>query len=128
MFFLTGSNRPCWPRWNRTCRWSIGVDLPLTQEFLARMMGVRRTTVTEVAGDLQKAGMITYSRGRIHILNLEQIRQWACECDEDVRSHYRRMFYRTKSRVRHSCSKPGSRCAMPHCNKTTQGRWVRRQP
>jgi len=35
--------------------------------------------------------MITYSRGRIHILNLEQIRLWACECDEDVRSHYRRI-------------------------------------
>jgi hypothetical protein len=36
--------------------------------------------------------MITYSRGRINILNLEQIRLWACECDEDVRSHYRRIF------------------------------------
>ena len=70
----------------------VGVDLELTQEFLAQMMGVRRTTVTDVAGDLQKAGMITYSRGRIHIVDLEQVRAWACECDEDVRSHYRRIF------------------------------------
>jgi Mn-dependent DtxR family transcriptional regulator len=37
-----------------------GVDLPLTQELLAQMMGVRRTSVTAVAGDLQKAGMISY--------------------------------------------------------------------
>jgi CRP-like cAMP-binding protein len=82
----------------RTCKWLlrmhdlVGVDLPLTQEFLAQMMGVRRTSVTDVAGDLQRAGMITYSRGRIHIVDLELIRQWACECDEDVRSHYRRIF------------------------------------
>jgi CRP-like cAMP-binding protein len=82
----------------RTCKWLlrmhdlVGGDLPLTQEFLAQMMGVRRTSVTDVAGDLQRAGMITYSRGRIHIVDLELIRQWACECDEDVRSHYRRIF------------------------------------
>ena len=82
----------------RTCKWLlrmhdlIGDDLPLTQEFFAQMMGVRRTTVTEVASELQKAGMITYQRGRIHIIELEQIRARACECDEDVRSHYRRIF------------------------------------
>ena len=51
-------------------------------------MGVRRTT----AGELQKAGMITYCRGRLHIVDLTQIQKWACECDEDVRSHYRRAF------------------------------------
>src|SRR5438270_10380136 len=82
----------------RTCKWLlrmhdlVGVDLELTQEFLAQMMGVRRTTVTEVAGDLQKAGLITYSRGRIHIVDIEQVRGWACECDGDIRSHYRRLF------------------------------------
>jgi CRP-like cAMP-binding protein len=82
----------------RTCKWLlrmhelVGPDLPLTQEFLAQMMGVRRTTVTAVAGDLQKAGMITYSRGRLRIVDLRQIQQWACECEEDVRSHYRRIF------------------------------------
>jgi len=82
----------------RICKWLlrmhdlVGVDLPLTQEFLAEMMGVRRTSVTAVAGELQKAGMITYQRGRIHIIELEQIRARACECDEDIRSHYRRAF------------------------------------
>jgi hypothetical protein len=69
-----------------------GPDLPITQEFLAQMMGVRRTTVTTVAGDLQKAGMIAYNRGHLRIVDLRQIKEWACECDEDVRSHYRRIF------------------------------------
>lgn len=83
----------------RTCKWLLrmhdlaGNDLPLTQEFLAQMMGVRRTSVTEVAGELQKAGMITYSRGRIRLLDLDMINQRACECEGDVRSHYRRIFH-----------------------------------
>lgn len=83
----------------RTCKWLLrmhdlaGNDLPLTQEFLAQMMGVRRTSVTEVAGELQRAGMITYSRGRIHLLDLDMINQRACECEGDVRSHYRRIFH-----------------------------------
>jgi CRP-like cAMP-binding protein len=82
----------------RTCKWLLrmhdlaGPDLELTQEFLAQMMGVRRTSVTQVAGHLQKAGMITYSRGRIHIADIDQVRAWACECDGDIRSHYRRIF------------------------------------
>jgi CRP-like cAMP-binding protein len=83
----------------RTCKWLLrmqelaGDNLPLTQDFLAQMMGVRRTSVTGVATELQSSGMISYSRGHIHIKDLEQIRQTACECDADVRSHYRRMFH-----------------------------------
>jgi CRP-like cAMP-binding protein len=83
---------------SRTCKWLlrmhelVGDDLPLTQETLAQMMGVRRTSVTQVAGELQRAGMITYGRGRVHIVDPEQVRQCACECDENVRSHYRRIF------------------------------------
>jgi len=82
----------------RTCKWLLrmhdlaGVDLPLTQEFLAQMIGVRRSSVTDVAGELQKAGMISYSRGRIHIENIERIRASACECDAEDRSRYRRIF------------------------------------
>jgi len=48
------------------------------------MIGVRRTSVTDVASELQKAGMISYSRGRIHIENIGQIRASACECDSRV--------------------------------------------
>jgi len=83
----------------RTCKWLlrmhdlVGDDIPLTQEFLAQMMGVRRTSVTGVASELAKAGMIAYSRGRVRIVDVDLIRQWACECDGDVRSHYRRLFY-----------------------------------
>src|SRR5436305_1032591 len=57
----------------RACKWFlrmndlVGPDLLLTQEFLAQMIGVRRSSVTEVASELQKAGMISYSRGHIHI-------------------------------------------------------------
>jgi CRP-like cAMP-binding protein len=89
----------------RTCKWLLrmhelaGEELPLTQEFLAQMMGVRRTTVTEVALELQKAGMISYSRGRIQIKNVELIRERACECDGDVRSHYRRIFHSNEADV-----------------------------
>jgi hypothetical protein len=67
-------------------------ELPLTQEFLAQMMGVRRTSVTDVAKELQRAGTITYSRGRIRIVDLELIKQSACECNEEIQSHYRRIF------------------------------------
>jgi CRP-like cAMP-binding protein len=82
----------------RACRWLlrmhdlVGTQLPLTQEFLAQMMGVRRTSVTAVAGALHDAGMISYRRGNIQILNLERLRQSACECHHDVKSHYERLF------------------------------------
>ncbi|KRR10650.1 hypothetical protein CQ12_19470 [Bradyrhizobium jicamae] len=82
----------------RTCKWLsrmhdlVGPDILLTQEFFARMMGVRRTSVTTVAGTLQTAGLISYSRGRLHIADIDQIRKRACECDDAVRSHYQRMF------------------------------------
>jgi CRP-like cAMP-binding protein len=82
----------------RTCRWLLrmhdlaGVDLPLTQEFLAQMMGVRRTSVTEVAVEMQKAGLITYSRGHLHIDAIERIREQACECPETLQLHHERLF------------------------------------
>jgi len=87
---------------SRTCKWLlrmhdlVGGDLPVTQEFLAQTMGVRRTSVTDVARGLQQAGMITYTRGRIRIVDLELINRSACECNEDVRSHYRRLFGSTE--------------------------------
>jgi predicted transcriptional regulator len=76
-----------------------GDELLLTQEFLAQMMGVRRSTVTEVASELQKNGLISYARGRIHIKDIELIRERACECDGDIRSHYRRIFHSNEADV-----------------------------
>ena len=67
-------------------------DLPFTQEFLAEMLGVRRTSVTTVAHTLQAAGMIKYSRGKIHILDVEALKEGACECYATVQAHYQNML------------------------------------
>jgi len=60
-------------------------EFPLTQQFLAQMLGVRRATVTMIAGALQKAGLIGYSRGRIRIVNGRGLEGVACECYDVVR-------------------------------------------
>lgn len=62
--------------------------LPFTQEFLADMLGARRTSVSAVAHTLQRAGMIEYSRGKIKIVNVEALHETACECYETVKAHY----------------------------------------
>jgi CRP-like cAMP-binding protein len=79
----------------RLCRWMLRArdlsgsdDLPFTQEFLAEMLGVIRTSVSTVAHTLQQAGMINYSRGRIQIKNVEGLQQSTCECYETVKSQY----------------------------------------
>lgn len=60
----------------------------LTQEFLAVMLGSRRTTVTAAAGTLQRKGLIRYSRGRIHIVDSAGLEREACECYATVRDIY----------------------------------------
>jgi CRP-like cAMP-binding protein len=84
---------------SRPCRWLLRArdlagsdDLMFTQEFLAEMLGVRRTSITVVAHTLQQAGMIKYSRGKIHILNVDGLRDTACECYESVKAHYARLL------------------------------------
>jgi CRP-like cAMP-binding protein len=71
----------------RFCRWLLqsadraaGDTVALTQEFLAEMLGVRRTSVTEVASKVQAAGAITYSRGVIKILDRHILMRMSCEC------------------------------------------------
>jgi len=54
--------------------------LPLTQEFLAQMLGTRRSSVTVSAGTLQKAGLIGYTRGKITVLNRRELEEAACDC------------------------------------------------
>jgi len=83
----------------RMCRWLLRIrdltgsdDMQLTQEFLAQMLGVRRSAVSLVAGTLQKAGFIRYSRGRIHLLDIAQIEAGACECHQTVKGHYERLL------------------------------------
>ena len=87
----------------RLCRWMLrardlsGSDtLPFTQEFLAEMIGVGRTSVSIVAHTLQQAGLIKYARGRIQIVNLEGLQEAACECYGTVTSHYRALLINTR--------------------------------
>jgi Mn-dependent DtxR family transcriptional regulator len=67
-------------------------SLNLTQEFLAQMLGVQRSTVTVAAGDLQRAGLISYSRGKINILDRARLTASACECYRIVSASYRRVL------------------------------------
>src|ERR1700721_3760417 len=67
-------------------------SLNLTQEFLAQMLGVQRSTVTVAAGDLQRAGVIVYSRGKIHIVDRANLARTACECYQIVRASYQRVL------------------------------------
>jgi CRP-like cAMP-binding protein len=67
-------------------------SLHLTQEFLAQMLGVQRSTVTVAAGELQRAGMIGYSRGKINILDRPALTKVACECYDIVTASYQRIL------------------------------------
>jgi CRP-like cAMP-binding protein len=60
-------------------------ELPLTQEFIAQMLSVRRTTVTLVAGQLQQAGLISYRRGRLVVDDRPRLEEAACECYATIR-------------------------------------------
>ena len=83
----------------RMCRWllmshdRVGADgFQLTHEFLAQMLGVRRPTVTAVAGTLQKAGLITYHRGEITVLERKGLEAAACKCYEVVAKELDRLL------------------------------------
>ncbi len=68
-------------RWLLMARDRMGSDeFPLTQEFVAMMLGATRPTVTVVAGTLQKAGLITYHRGHVTIVDPEKLEGASCEC------------------------------------------------
>lgn len=82
----------------RLCKWLVrmhdlaGDELPLTQEFIAIMIGVRRTSVSDAARALHQEGMIEYSRGLIGVKSKAKLEEAACECVEHIRGHYREAF------------------------------------
>ncbi|HQR88419.1 MAG TPA: helix-turn-helix domain-containing protein, partial [Caulobacter sp.] len=83
----------------RFCRWLLSCDdridtnmVQLTQEVLADMLGVQRTTVTAVAGSLQTKGLIRYRRGVVDILDRAGLEAMACECYGAVRRGYERLL------------------------------------
>ena len=76
----------------RFCRWLLlsrdmlgSEQVPLTQEFLSHMLGVRRTSVSLSAHALQKSGLIQYVRGKITINNHKGLEECACECYAAIR-------------------------------------------
>jgi CRP-like cAMP-binding protein len=81
------------------CRWLllsldrlIGNELVMTQELIANMLGVRREGVTEAAGNLQNAGLIKYSRGRITVLDRTGLEARTCECYAVVKKEFDRLL------------------------------------
>jgi CRP-like cAMP-binding protein len=87
----------------RCCRWLLtaqdrvgGDSIPLTQEYLAEMLGVQRTTVSGVARSLQDQGLIRYRRGMIQILERQRIEHKACECYQSVERHFREVLPEVK--------------------------------
>lgn len=81
------------------CRWLLlsldrldSLELVMTQELIANMLGVRREGVTEAAGHLQQAGLIQYRRGRITVLDRKGLEKRTCECYEVVKGEYDRLL------------------------------------
>ena len=67
-------------------------ELPMTHEFLATMLGVRRAGITVAAGALQKAGFIRYEQGKIKIVEVQGLEAAACECHSVVRREFTRLL------------------------------------
>ena len=83
----------------RLCRWltvmcerSGDRQVRVTQEFLAHMLGVQRTSIGLVANSLQRSGSIRYARGRVEIVDPERLRASACDCYQIVRHEYERFL------------------------------------
>jgi DNA-binding transcriptional regulator YhcF (GntR family) len=66
--------------------------LPLTQEFLAMMLGVRRPTVSMTASSLKQAGLITYTRGTVTVLDRQGLEESTCECYQLINEQLKRIF------------------------------------
>lgn len=80
-------------RWMLMCQDRMGSDqFPLTQEFLAQMLGVRRAGVSEIASVIQKAGLIQYNRGKITVLNQQRLEASSCECYAVIKQQFDRLL------------------------------------
>ena len=91
----------------RLARWLLTVsdrleseEFPLTQEFIAQMLGVRRSGVTVAASTLSRAGMIRYQRGQINILNREDLEATSCECYRVIQNEFARLLAGESAKVR----------------------------
>lgn len=89
------------PVGERCARWLLmtqdrvyGPEFVLTQEFLAQMLGVRRPSVSVAAGMLAKAGLISYVRGKMTILDRRGLEEASCECYGIIRGEFERLVGR----------------------------------
>jgi len=83
----------------RCCRWLLMTQdrarsdvFPMTHEFLAEMLGVRRSTVSEVLEPFQGEGLIRYSRGKCTVLDRDGLKAGACECYRRINEEFVRLF------------------------------------
>jgi CRP-like cAMP-binding protein len=83
----------------RCCRWLLMTQdrahsdvFPMTHELLAEMLGVRRSTVSEVLEPLKKQGLIRYSRGKFTVLDREGLKAGSCECYRRINEEFERLF------------------------------------
>ena len=81
------------------CRWLLltldrlpSQELTITQELIAGMLGVRREGITEAAGNLQRAGLISYRRGHITVLDRSELESHTCECYQVVKKEFHRLL------------------------------------
>jgi CRP-like cAMP-binding protein len=102
LFTLVGQSAACnrlhtiqerCARWLLMTHDRVGTDtFPITQEFLADILGSRRASVTVAEGTLREAGFIQYRRGRVTILNRQGLEQATCECYAVIRETFDRLF------------------------------------
>jgi CRP-like cAMP-binding protein len=71
---------------------SLSDDFRLTHEAIANMLGVRRESITETAGELRDQGLIAYNRGHIKVLNRPRLEKMCCECYAVVRDEFTRLL------------------------------------
>jgi len=83
----------------RCCRWLlmthdrvVADEFPITHEFLSQMLGVRRTSITQVLWPLQEEGLIRYHRGRMVVLDREGLEAASCECYRIVKREFKRLL------------------------------------
>jgi CRP-like cAMP-binding protein len=80
------------------CRWLLTVadrrgveEFDITHEFIATMLGTRRSGVTVTAGSLKAAGLLDYTRGRVFLLDRTGLEKTSCECYGVVRDHFKHL-------------------------------------
>jgi CRP-like cAMP-binding protein len=87
------NNKQRCARWLLLTHDRVGKDeFKLTQEFLSQMLGVRRATINEIAGQLSATGAITYRRGTIQIVDRTRLESESCLCYSIIRDEYDRMY------------------------------------